>query len=148
MGTIPPLAALRSSYHGSDTDSHFLGTSGMEPDRQDYLYGSNLLHPRAGIYLRQSALRYTLRSHDTRHRRESQAQHQPFGKRHDGHRSNQHRNRSAHQLVWSRRYQIWLSGSGSTLRHHLRRLPSVLLPQDQGGSRSTCRTEAPIKGST
>ena len=44
------------------------GSSGMEPDRQDYLYGSNLLHPGAGIYLREPALRHTLRSHDARHR--------------------------------------------------------------------------------
>ena len=67
MGTIPPMAALRSSYHSTGTDTHLLGPSGMEPDRQDYLYGSNLLHPGAGIYLREPALRHTLRSHDTRH---------------------------------------------------------------------------------
>lgn len=48
----------------------------------------------------------------------------------------------AHQLVWRRQHQIWLPCRGSALRHHLRRLPSVLLPQDQGGSRSTCGTEA------
>ena len=67
-GRFRPWHALRSSYHGTGTDTHLLGSSGMEPDRQDYLYGSNLLHPGAGIYLREPALRHTLRSHDARHR--------------------------------------------------------------------------------
>ena len=70
LGTIPPMAALRSPYHGTGADTHFLGTPRMEPDRQDHLHGSDLLHPGTGLYLRQPALWHSLRSHDTGYRRE------------------------------------------------------------------------------
>ena len=67
LGTFPSLASVRSSYYSYYTHAHILGTSRLEPDCKDCVYGCYLLHLGAWLHLRQPALRHTLRSYDTRY---------------------------------------------------------------------------------
>lgn len=64
---VSVLGFCSSSYYSYYTHAHILGTSRLEPDCKDCVYGCYLLHLGAWLHLRQPALRHTLRGYDTRY---------------------------------------------------------------------------------